>query len=161
MEPCEPKWVQLSPISQYGYSVKETKSAMNRALAAEIRAERGAKQITVRDLADQAQMAVSTLNRVLAGERDINITQMALLAHALDTTPESLVRKAVERAGGVEVLVEEVAASRQSSGEVSDVAGNVTPIRKRPEDLTTDEIEAAARKAATRDAEMDTDEHFD
>jgi transcriptional regulator with XRE-family HTH domain len=132
--------------------MENEKSVLNTAVAAEIRAERAAKNMTAAQLAKAAGIPIGTLHRVLSGERDINVTQLGKIALAFGTTVEHIMRRAVDRAGGLDAL-----APRQ----MSDAGGNVTPIRKRVEDLSVDELEAIDRKAATRDAEMDTDEHFD
>lgn len=121
---------------------------MNQAVAAEIRAERGAQRMTVKQLALASGMVESTLNRALAGERDINVTQLTKIAAALGTTPDALMTRAVTRMGGIDVLMSDVGRK------------NVTPLR-RVEDMTVDEIEAEQKKAATIDPEMDTDEQFD
>lgn len=126
----------------------EQKSAANRALAAEIRAERAAEGITVRELALRSGIAYGTLNRILPGERDISFTQLTQLAAALKLTPQELSERAVRRMGGMQAVVSEVQGK------------NVTPLR-RVEDMTVDEIEAEHKKAATVDPEMDTDEQFD
>lgn len=128
---------------------KEQKSEMNLAMAAEIRAERAAHRgrITVKELALQAGIAYGTLNRILSGERDINVTQIARIAAALDTTPEKLVAGAVERLGGMDALVSVVEGK------------NVTPLR-RVEDFTLEDLDKE-RYAANRDKEADTDEQFD
>jgi transcriptional regulator with XRE-family HTH domain len=128
--------------------VEQQKSPMNQAVAAEIRAERGAQRMTVKQLALASGMVESTLNRALAGERDINVTQLTKIAAALGTTPDALMTRAVDRMGGIDVLMSDVRRK------------NVTPLR-RVEDMTVDEIEAEQKKAATIDPEMDTDEQFD
>lgn len=122
---------------------------MNLAMAAQIRAERAGHRdrITVKELALRSGIAYGTLNRILSGERDINVTQIARIAAALDVKPEKLVTGAVERMGGLDALVSEV----QSK--------NVTPLR-RVEDFTLEELDKE-QYAANRDKEADTDEQFD
>lgn len=126
----------------------DQKTAANQALAAEIRAERAAVGITVRELALRSGVPYGTLNRILPGERDISFGQLTQLAGALGLTPSELSERAVRRMGGMDAVVSGV------SGQ------NVTPLR-RVEDMTVDEIEAEQKKAATIDPEMDTDEQFD
>ncbi|TDW69128.1 transcriptional regulator with XRE-family HTH domain [Curtobacterium sp. PhB25] len=126
----------------------DQKTAANQALAAEIRAERAAVGITVRELALRSGVPYGTLNRILPGERDISFGQLTQLAGALGVTPSDLSERAVRRMGGMDAVVSGV------SGQ------NVTPLR-RVEDMTVDEIEAEQKKAATIDPEMDTDEQFD
>lgn len=127
--------------------MEQQKSPVNLAVAAEIRAERGAQRVTVKQLALAAGMVESTLNRVLAGERDINVTQLTKIATVLGTTPEALMERAVRRMGGVDVLMSDV----QSK--------NVTPLR-RVEDFTLEELDKE-KFAANRDKEAETDEQFD
>ena len=128
---------------------KEQKSEMNLAMAAQIRAERAGHRgrITVKELALQSGIAYGTLNRILSGERDINVTQIARIAAALDTTPEKLVAGAVDRMGGLDALVSEVRSK------------NVTPLRP-VEDFTLEELDKE-QYAATSDEEAETDEQFD
>ena len=127
--------------------VRVEKSVLNEALAAEIRAERARKKVTIKELALAAGMVESTLNRALAGQRDINVTQIGLIARALSIDPSVLMARAVESIGGLETLVSEVHAQ------------NVTKLR-RVEDMTVEEIEKLPH-AATIDPEMDTDEQSD
>lgn len=123
------------------------KSVLNEALAAEIRAERARKKVTIKELALAAGMVESTLNRALAGQRDINVTQIGLIARALSIDPAVLVDRAVESIGGLDALVSEVQDK------------NVTPLR-RVEDFTLEDLDKE-RYAANRDKEADTDEQFD
>ncbi|WP_181420128.1 helix-turn-helix domain-containing protein [Curtobacterium sp. MCPF17_003] len=123
------------------------KSVINEALAAEIRAERARKKVTIKQLALATGMVESTLNRVLAGQRDINVTQIGLIARALSIDPSTLVDRAVASMGGLDVLVSEV----QSN--------NGTPLRP-VEDFTLEDLDKE-RYAANRDKEADTDEQFD
>lgn len=123
------------------------KSVLNEALAAEIRAERARKKVTIKELALAAGMVESTLNRALAGQRDINVTQIGLIARALSVDPAVLIERAVESIGGLDALVSEVQGK------------NVTPLR-RVEDFTLEDLDKE-RYAANRDKEADTDEQFD
>lgn len=134
-------------------------------MASELRAERAAARLTLDELVANSGVALSTLKRVLAGTIDVNMPDLAMLAKALGDaqgkmlTLEELVERAVKRAGGYDVVY--ACLPQMPDNAVSDVPTNVTPIRKRVEDMTVDEIEAIEKKAATRDPEMDTDEHFD
>lgn len=128
---------------------KDTK--INQAMGAELRAERSAVEMTVEDLAAEAGMSVSTLKRVLRGSVDIGIPQIAAIAAAMDAhrdrpiSPQELVRKAVERAGGYEVFMSEASDS------------NVTQLH--PRSMTTDELDNyKGNRAANFDEEADTDE---
>ena len=126
----------------------EQKTAANQALAAEIRAERAAVGITVRELALRSGVPYGTLNRILPGERDISFGQLTQIAGGLGVSPSELSDRAIRRMGGMGAVVSGVAAQ------------NVSPLR-RVEDMTVEEIESERKKAATIDPEMDTDEQFD
>lgn len=142
-----------------------TQLPINQAMATELRAERAAAGLTLDALAQQSGVALSTLRRILNGSIDVNVGDLALLCRALGEaqgiplTMEDIVERAVKRAGGYDVVY--AGLPQMPDNAVSDVPTNVTPIRKRVEDMTVDEIEAIETKAATRDPEMDTDEHFD
>lgn len=127
--------------------IRVEKSVLNEALAAEIRAERARKKVTIKELALAAGMVESTLNRALAGQRDINVTQIGLIARALSIDPAVLMSRAVDAIGGLDVLVSEVQGK------------NVTPLRA-VEDFTLEELDRE-QYAANRDKEADTDEQFD
>lgn len=128
----------------------ETKdSAINRAMAAEIKAERVAQDMTIKDLAKASGVPEGTLNRMTSKDiRDINITQMALIAEALGMSLADLVTRAEARA-------ERISASEAR-------VTNVLPLRKRNlSEMTVAEIEGIHEKAAYRDPEANEDEHFD
>jgi transcriptional regulator with XRE-family HTH domain len=128
----------------------EKKSPMNLALAAELRAERGAKQMTVKQLSEAAGIPTATLNRVLAGERDINITQIGHLARALSIDPAVLTRRAVLRMGGMEVLEAEAEerATRNGVAMSEATATNVTRLHNRNDQLTAEQIDAGTEDKA-------------
>lgn len=108
-------------------------------------------------------MTVVTINRVLNGERDINVTQLAQLAAALDVTPLDLYSRAIARLGGMPALIASAneRAERVARELMSEAAPrNVTKFPKRVEDMTVEEIESQ-QHAATRDTEMDHPEQFD
>lgn len=125
----------------------DPKSAAYSALAAEIRAERAALGITVKELAIRSGVPYGTLNRLLPGAQDFTFSQMAQIATGLGITPAELSDRAVRRMGGLGALVSEVQAQ------------NVTPLR-RVEDLSLEELDEE-RFAANRDKEAETDEQFD
>jgi transcriptional regulator with XRE-family HTH domain len=140
--------VPVGAVDSPPVAENEQKTAANRALAAEIRAERAAVDITVRELALRSGVPYGTLNRILPGERDISFGQLTQIAAALGVTPSELSDRAIRRMGGMDAVVSGVGAQ------------NVSVLR-RVEDMTVDEIEAERKKAATIDPEMDTDEQFD
>lgn len=140
--------VPFGAVDSPNVADNEQKTAANRALAAEIRAERAAVGITVRELALRSGVPYGTLNRLLPGERDISFGQLTQIAGALGLTPSELSDRAIRRMGGMDAVVSGVGAQ------------NVSPLR-RVEDMTVEEIESERKKAATIDPEMDTDEQFD
>lgn len=125
---------------------------MNQAMAAELRAERGAKTLSVQALATKSGVPYSTLRRILSGTVDVNVGDLSALAAALDSTIEKLVSRAVIRAGGQEAIEAEVRRVSEDAG------SNVTQLPRRPD--TVEELEAytGAKAAHTRDPESDTDE---
>lgn len=131
----------------YPDAVENVKSPLNLALAAELRGERVALGLTIADLIARTGIPKSTMLRVLSGERDINVTQLAQLAEAMGKTPEYFMRRAVERMGGMGALMSEAPAQ------------NVR-VLKSVDTLDTGELDAAVAQAALRDKEMDQDEHY-
>jgi transcriptional regulator with XRE-family HTH domain len=127
--------------------VENDKSPLNRALAAELRAERVAVNITVDQLSDRSGVNLTTLKRVLAGKRDINVTQLGLLSQALGVTAEELFRRAVTRMGGMGALMSEAPA-------------NNVHVLKSVDQFDTDELDASVAQAALRDREMNEDEQY-
>lgn len=138
---------------------------INAAVAAELRAEKAAKRpkLSVRRLAETAGMTVVTTNRVLNGERDINVTQLLQLAAALEVPPTELYERAVARLGGMPVVLASATERAERTAREQMSEASPTKVIKFPtavEDMTVEEIEAQ-RHAATRDGEMDQPEQFD
>ena len=67
------------------------------ALAAELRAERGAKELSIEALADRAGLHKVTVMRYLKGDRDIPVPAFYQLAQALGVSPTDLLDKAEDR----------------------------------------------------------------
>lgn len=118
------------------------KSAINRAMAAEIKGARIAAGLSVEALSEQSGLTVGTLNRMSSKDvRDINITQMHLIAKAVGVPLAELVQRAEANAA-------------RKVGAMSDGGAD------------NDDHEAAYRKgdldlaAQQRDAESDLDEQF-
>lgn len=71
---------------------------LNAALAAVLRAERGAsKAMTNKWLADKTGLTVASVQRYLAGDRHMDVNHLAAFADALGMTPAELADKARER----------------------------------------------------------------
>lgn len=120
----------------------------NLAMAATLRGERAKKGWTQEDLAARSGLNLSTLKRILKGERDINVNQIAALAEAFGVSPAKLVADATE-----ELSAMSAAAPTMSELEKKRIAKQAEAQSK-----TTDQLENENRRAATIDAELDTDE---
>lgn len=136
-------------------------TALNKATAEVLQAERAGASMTQEQLCEETGISLSTMRRILKGTVDIDVADLAAITVALNkhrrtpTTPGEIIDAAVKLMGGQKALEEEYGRP------LSDVPDNVSPIFKRVEDMTVDEIEAIAKKAATLDAELGEDEHYD
>lgn len=88
---------------------------LNGALAAEIRAELGARRISVRALAAMADIDRLTLRRYVNAERALNTAHVEAIAEALEMDPGELMARAVAR--------------RDEDPDQVGPGGNVVPIR--------------------------------
>lgn len=68
-----------------------------RAVAAELRAERGAKQLTVAEVADRSGIPEVSLQRYLSGKRDLATSKFAAIALALEVDPGEILDRATKR----------------------------------------------------------------
>lgn len=66
---------------------------INEAVARAINAERGAANLTIKQLAEKSGIPERTLIRILKAERDIKVDQLAMLADAFGITPSQLVQE--------------------------------------------------------------------
>ena len=66
-------------------------------VAQQLQAERAIKGWSYRELAARSGLKEQSVMRYLTGKRDIPITEVGLMADALDLTPTDLLRRAVER----------------------------------------------------------------
>lgn len=92
----------VTTSAPYGYihamsPVEPPEAGLNAAVAAELRAERAAQDLTVQELADMAGIPFGSLRRYLAAERNIDVATLAALAAALGTTSGEIVAAAEER----------------------------------------------------------------
>lgn len=76
----------------------QTALKINRAMADELTAAYRGERLSQAKLAEMSGMTLTTLQRILSGKRDINVTQIAALAEAVKVSPEDLMRRAIERA---------------------------------------------------------------
>lgn len=79
--------------------VEPAHEGLNAAVAAELRGERAAQNLTVQELAARSEVPYASLRRYLSGERDIDVAVLAALAAALGTTPARIVVAAEDRMG--------------------------------------------------------------
>lgn len=101
--------------------IEAPEDGLNAAVAAELRAERAAQNLTVKQLADIADVPYASLRRYLAAERYIDVAVLHALASALETSSAALVAAAedrLNRRGGAVVI-------EGSFGKSSDAASTV------------------------------------
>lgn len=77
----------VRPMTEYG-------ELFTQAVAAELRAERARKGITLASLVKESEIAQSTVQRYLGGKRDIPITALADLCRVLDVSPRLIFERA-------------------------------------------------------------------
>lgn len=90
-------------MGRYYLRVVTKDSAINIAMARQLRAERAAHpEMTMADISALSGVSIGTLNRILgkdeASIRDVNISVIVNLARAFDVSAEELVEAAVRRA---------------------------------------------------------------
>lgn len=78
-------------------SIAKPDEGLNAAVAAELRAERAAKDLTAKDLSALAGIPYASLRRYLGAERHIDVATLAELCRALDLDVGALVARATER----------------------------------------------------------------
>ena len=108
----------MSPVE------KDPSAGINAAVAAELRAERGAQKVTVDALAQRSGIPKRTLLRLLNAERGIALGPLAAIAEALGVPASLVVSRAEERLG------------REASASAVDVGagGVVLPTTTRAQD---------------------------
>jgi hypothetical protein len=133
----------------------DTETPANVALASELRAEAAAQGMTHRQLAERSGIPYGNVVKTMSSARHTTVTEIQQFAVGLGLTPDVLIRRVVERMGGMPAVVD-MTKRRMSEG----VPNNVTALPRRVEDMSADELESQ-RHAATHDAEMDQPEQFD
>jgi XRE family aerobic/anaerobic benzoate catabolism transcriptional regulator len=68
-------------------------------LARRVRDERGRRGLSLRALAERSELSLRFLTQVEAGQGNISVRKLAALAHALETTPASLLAGADQETG--------------------------------------------------------------
>jgi transcriptional regulator with XRE-family HTH domain len=72
----------------------ESSDRITQAIAAELRAARGRKNITRDELADRAGVGRSTVWRIEKAEREVKMSQLYALCEVLGVTPSTLLQAA-------------------------------------------------------------------
>ena len=66
-------------------------------VSAEIRAERNAQRLTIRDMTRGSGLTDRSYRRIESGEKSINVTELAALSSALGLTPVEVLERAQAR----------------------------------------------------------------
>lgn len=77
--------------------VKNPDEGLNAAVAAQLRAERAAADLTMQQLADRAEIPLVSVQRYLRAKRDIDIATLYALCEALGVEPFDVVAAAQTR----------------------------------------------------------------
>lgn len=77
--------------------IEAPEGGLNAAVAAELRAERAAQNLTVQQLAERSDVPYPSVRRYLAAERHIDVSVLHALATALGATSGELISAAEER----------------------------------------------------------------
>lgn len=76
---------------------RDPRSGLNSAVAAELRAERVAQDITLEELYQRSGLGRSTVHRALRAERLISIEALAAMSAALGVSPATILERAEKR----------------------------------------------------------------
>jgi transcriptional regulator with XRE-family HTH domain len=79
--------------------VTDSADRITQAIAAELRAARGRKNITRDELADRSGVSRSSVFRIENAEREVKMTQLYALCEALGVSPSALLQAAQEALG--------------------------------------------------------------
>jgi transcriptional regulator with XRE-family HTH domain len=122
--------------------VETKQSAVNRALGTVIRGALRADRITIAEASKRTGLTVPVLNRMVSRDpRDINVTQLVLIARLLGVTAQELLEQAEKRAE-----------------RMSDAPANVSQFPPRPDSAAEIEDYPGDMAAHPRDPESDLDE---
>lgn len=100
------------------------------------------------DLVERTGITKATMQRILAGDADVDVEQLAKIAKVLDEDPGKLLEQATRLYGGADKLLSEVAG-------INDL--DTRRRQKAAAAMSVEELEAEG-KAAIRDPELDEDE---
>lgn len=128
---------------------KRQASDFSRAVGAALRGRYRKAGLSQENVADQTGIKYGTLRRMIAGEAEINVYDLALIAKVAGVTPTDVVEEAVRDIGGIEAL-----------SVPTDTTDEVATKRKQREAVTMPggAFEDQVQKAATRDDELDSPE---
>lgn len=73
------------------------KENLPQAIAEQLRAERAAKQLHIKQVAELTGLSERALIRYLNGEREITMDKLASIADALGVSPGDIVTRAIQR----------------------------------------------------------------
>lgn len=94
------------------------------------------------DIAEAIDQSLTTIQRIFAGKRNITITQFIQIADFIGFDADDLLDRVMKRLA-----------------QMSERPDNVTALpKKKPAEMTDDELEAIQKKAAINDEELDHDE---
>lgn len=114
------------------------------------------KRLTQDVFAARSRMSIVTLQKKLKGKAPISATDLVLMAKALEVDPGAVIEEALED------MAEAARKEAQAKAEAESVSAPVASLdarRKKPVDMTDEELERE-RHAAGTDAELEEDEPF-
>jgi len=120
---------------------------LNQAVAAELKAAYVAERLNQTRLSEITGISMVTLQRVLAGTRDVTVANLGKISAASKVDPETIMERAIARA------------QRLAAEAASEAASNVKDFPALDLDDTGAIDAYQGDKAAYRDPEADTDEH--
>lgn len=122
-----------------------TADFINRAMADVLVAHYKGQRMTQATLVEATGINATTMQRILVGKSDVEVTKLAEFARVLGVPADELMRQAVAKA--------------EAMSAVAATTDDVAKKRKQNEarSMTTEQIESQPH-AATRDPEMDSDE---
>lgn len=123
-------------VLQCGYTVHMD---INEATAKALSAERSAAHLTIKDLAQKSGVPERTLIRILKGERNINVMQVAQLSSVFGIYPHEIIESA-------ERYIE-----RDERGPIELIDNTPADSPVRADDALADRIAGAGDDAGTRD----------
>lgn len=84
----------------WGIQMDRPGEAQAAAIVAQIRAERGARKITIRELSEKSGITEQSLQRYLAEKREMTVSVLVQICAGLEIDLDELVRRAESRLSG-------------------------------------------------------------